>query len=42
MNNKSELAALQAILELAININISHLQVVGGSKMVVDWVNEKI
>ena len=42
MNNKAELVALHAILELAININISHLQVFGDSKMVVVWVNKMI
>ena len=41
-NNKVELAALHLVLNLAINNNISQLQVFGDSKMVVDWVNRKI
>ena len=41
-NNKAELAALHKVLDLAINSNISQLQVFGDSKMVVDWVNKKI
>ena len=41
-NNKAELAALHTILELAINRNISHLQVFGDLNMVVYWVNKKI
>ena len=41
-NNKEELAALHTVLNLAINNNISQLQVFGDSKMVVDWVNRKI
>ena len=41
-NNKEELAALHTVLNLAINNNISQLQVFGDSKMVVDWVNKKI
>ena len=41
-NNKVELAALHMILKVAINNNISQLQVFKDSKMVVDWVNIKI
>ena len=41
-NNKAELAALHLVLNLAINHNISQLQVFGDSKMVVEWVNRKI
>ena len=41
-NNKAELAALHMILKVAINNNISQLQVFGDSEMVVDWVNRKI
>ena len=41
-NNKAELAALHMILKVAINNNISQLQVSGDSNMVVDWVNKKI
>ena len=41
-NNKEELAALHTVLNLAININISQLQVFGDSKMVIDWVNRNI
>ena len=38
-NNKAELVALHLILNLAINNNITPLQVYGNSKMVIDWVN---
>ena len=41
-NTKAELAALHLVLKLAINNNITQLQVYGDSKMVVDWVNRKI
>ena len=41
-NNKAKLVALHAILELAVNINVTILQVFGETKMVVDWVNNKI
>ena len=41
-NNKAELTALHTVLNLAININISQLQVFGDSKMVIDWVNRNI
>ena len=41
-NNKAELAALNMILKVAINNNISQLQVFEDSKMVVDLVNRKI
>ena len=37
-NNKAELATLHLFLELALNNNITQMQVFGDSKMVVDWV----
>ena len=41
-NNKEKLATLHLVLNMAINKNISQLQVFGDSKIVVDWVNRKI
>ena len=41
-NNKEKIATLHLVLNMAINNNISQLQVLGDSKMVVDWVNRKI
>ena len=41
-NNKGELEALHLVLNLALNNNITQLEVFGDSKMVVEWVNRKI
>lgn len=41
-NNKAKLATLHLVLNLAINNNITQLQVFEDSKMVVDWVNRNI
>ena len=41
-NNKVELATMHSVLELALNRNITSLHIYGDSKMVVDWVNNKI
>ena len=40
-NNKAKLAALHLVLELALNNNMTQMQVFGDSKMVVDWVNRR-
>ena len=41
-NNKEELVALHAIIELVLNRNVTSLQVFGDPKMAMDWVNNKI
>ena len=41
-NSKAELAAIHSVLELVVNRNITSLHIYGDSKMVVDWVNNKI